>query len=138
MVFQQKLHFSTTGRGTYSISDQIEDCVAQSGIQSGICHLFIQHTSASLIFCENADRSVREDLETFMAKLVPDGNPMFRHQAEGADDMPAHVRTTLTQSCLSIPLTQGKCNLGIWQGIYLWEHRTNYHQRNIVVTVMGE
>ncbi|HHO59452.1 MAG TPA: YjbQ family protein [Thiotrichales bacterium] len=138
MLHQQKLRFSTRGRGTYNISSQIEDCVNASGIQNGICHLFIQHTSASLILCENADKTVREDLDTFMAKLVPDGSPMFKHQDEGPDDMPAHVRTTLTQSSLSIPVSKGKCDLGIWQGIYLWEHRTNFHKRNIVVTVMGE
>jgi len=138
MVYQQKLRFSTRGRGTYNISDKIEDCVKNSGIKSGICHLFIQHTSASLILCENADVTVREDLNRFMAKLVPDGNPLFKHQDEGPDDMPAHVRTTLTQTSLSIPVSKGRCDLGTWQGIYLWEHRKNYHKRNIAVTVMGE
>ncbi len=138
MIHQQKLRFSTRGRGTYNISDKIEDCVKKSGIKSGICHLFIQHTSASLIMCENADVTVREDLNRFMAKLVPDGSPLFRHQDEGPDDMPAHVRTTLTQTSLSIPVSKGRCDLGTWQGIYLWEHRTNYHKRNIAVTVMGE
>lgn len=138
MLYQHKLRFSTNGRGTYNISQKITDCIHSSGIQSGICHLFVQHTSASLILCENADHDVREDLETFMAKLVPDGDKMFKHQSEGPDDMPAHIRTTLTQSGLSIPVTKGKCDLGIWQGIFLWEHRTNHYKRNIVVTVMGE
>jgi len=138
MLYQHKLRFSTNGRGTYNISQKIADCIASSGIQSGICHLFVQHTSASLILCENADHDVREDLETFMAKLVPDGDKMFKHQSEGPDDMPAHIRTTLTQSGLSIPVTNGKCDLGIWQGIFLWEHRTSHYKRNIAVTVIGE
>ena len=138
MLYQHKLRFSTNGRGTYNISHKIADCIASSGIQAGICHLFVQHTSASLILCENADHDVREDLETFMAKLVPDGDKMFKHQSEGPDDMPAHIRTTLTQSGLSIPVTNGKCDLGIWQGIFLWEHRTSHYKRNIAVTVIGE
>ncbi len=138
MLYQNKLRFSTNGRGTYNISQKIEECIASSGIQSGICHLFIQHTSASLILCENADHEVREDLETFMAKIVPDGDRMFKHQSEGPDDMPAHIRTTLTQSSLSIPVQKGRCDLGIWQGIFLWEHRTSSFKRNVAVTVMGE
>lgn len=138
MLYQNKLRFSTSGRGTYNISQKVAECIQKSGIQSGICHLFVQHTSASLILCENADHDVREDLETFMAKLVPDGDRMFKHQSEGPDDMPAHVRTTLTQSSLSIPVQKGKCDLGIWQGIFLWEHRTSPFKRNVAVTIMGE
>ncbi len=138
MLYQQKLRFSTRGRGTYDISSQVEDCVAKSAIQTGICQLFIQHTSASIILCENADETVREDLDRFMAKLIPDGSPLFEHMNEGPDDMPAHVRTTLTQSSISIPVSKGRCELGTWQGVYLWEHRTNCHKRNIIVTVMGE
>ncbi len=138
MLYQKKLCFSTTGRDTYNIGQQINDVVEKSGIISGICHLFIQHTSASLIFCENADKTVRHDLESYMAKLVKDGDALYQHNAEGADDMAAHIRTILTQSSLSIPVYQGKCDLGIWQGIYLWEHRTRSHKRNIVVTIMGE
>jgi len=138
MLYQHKLRFSTNGRGTYNISQKVSDCIASSGIQNGICHLFVQHTSASLILCENADHDVREDLETFMAKIVPDGDKMFKHQSEGPDDMPAHIRTTLTQSGLSLPISNGKCDLGLWQGIFLWEHRTSHYKRNIAVTVMGE
>ncbi len=138
MVFHQELKFSTTGRNTYNISQQIEQAVGKSGISSGVAHIFIQHTSASLILCENADPTVRTDLETFMRKLVPDGAAMFKHQDEGPDDMPAHVRTILTQNALTLPLQKGRLKLGTWQGIYLWEHRTQPHKRRVIVTVIGE
>ena len=121
MLNQQKLRFSTTGRGTYNITKQISEAIEKSGIRSGICHIFIQHTSASLILCENADPSVRTDLETFMKKLVPDGDRMFQHSDEGPDDMPAHVRTILTQSSLSFPVDEGRETLGTWQGIFFCE-----------------
>ncbi|HHJ34205.1 MAG TPA: YjbQ family protein [Gammaproteobacteria bacterium] len=138
MIYQQKLRFSTKGRGTYNISEQIQECIDKSGIKSGICNLFIQHTSASLILCENADKTVREDLDAYMAKLVKDGDSMYKHQDEGPDDMAAHIRTILTQSALSIPIYKGRCDLGMWQGIFLWEHRTNFHKRNVSITIMGE
>ena len=138
MLQQKKLRFSTTGRGTYNITKQIAETVEKSGITFGICHIFIQHTSASLILCENADKTVRDDLDVYMAKLVKDGDSSYRHNDEGPDDMAAHIRTILTQSSLSIPVYKGKCDLGIWQGIYMWEHRTNSHKRNIAITIMGE
>jgi len=138
MLHQQKLRFSTRGRGTYNITKQITEVIAGSGIRDGMCHIFIQHTSASLILCENADRSVREDLDAYMARLVRDGDSLYQHNDEGPDDMAAHIRTVLTQSTLSIPVHKGKCDLGMWQGIFLWEHRTNSHKRNLSVTVMGE
>jgi secondary thiamine-phosphate synthase enzyme len=138
MLHQQKLRFSTRGRGTYNITKQITEVIADSGIRDGMCHIFIQHTSASLILCENADRSVREDLDAYMARLVRDGDSLYQHNDEGPDDMAAHIRTVLTQSTLSIPVLKGKCDLGMWQGIFLWEHRTNSHKRNLSVTVMGE
>lgn len=138
MLHQQKLRFSTTGRGTYNITKQITDAIEKSGIKLGICHIFIQHTSASLILCENADKTVREDLNVYMAKLVKDGDSAYKHNTEGPDDMAAHIRTILTQSSLSIPIHKGKCDLGLWQGIFLWEHRTASYKRNIVVTIMGE
>ncbi len=138
MLDQQKLQFSTSGRGTYNITRQITEAIENSGIHSGICHLFLQHTSASLILCENADRNVREDLDAYMAKLVKDGDSLYKHNDEGPDDMAAHIRTILTQSSLSIPIHNGKCDLGIWQGIFLWEHRTHAHRRNVAVTIMGE
>ncbi len=138
MVHQQQLRFSTRGRGTYNISQQVDEVISKSGIKTGICQVFIHHTSASLILCENADPTVRTDLETFMKRLVPDGDNMFKHKDEGDDDMPAHIRTVLTESTLSIPIENGKECLGLWQGIYLWEHRTSPFKRNITVTVMGE
>ncbi|MCG6939378.1 MAG: secondary thiamine-phosphate synthase enzyme YjbQ [Gammaproteobacteria bacterium] len=138
MLDQQKLQFSTRGRGTYNITSEIMEAIRNSGIKAGICHLFIQHTSASLILCENADRTVREDLDAWMARLVKDGDSLYKHNDEGPDDMAAHIRTILTQSSLSIPLRNGQCDLGTWQGIYLWEHRTHAHRRTIAVTIMGE
>ena len=127
----------TRGRGTYDITRTIDEHIRESGIETGLCHIFVHHTSASLILCENADPDVRVDLETFMARLVPDGDPMFIHTAEGPDDMPAHVRSIITQNSLSIPVTRGRSALGTWQGIYLWEHRTMAHQRRVTVTVTG-
>jgi secondary thiamine-phosphate synthase enzyme len=138
MVHQQQLRFSTRGRGTYNISQQVDEVISKSGIKTGICQIFIHHTSASLILCENADPTVRTDLETFMKRLVPDGDSMFKHKDEGDDDMPAHIRTILTESSLSIPIEDGKECLGTWQGIYLWEHRTSPFKRNITVTIIGD
>ncbi len=134
---QQQLHFQTRGRGTENITTEIATVVAESGVDRGLCHVFIHHTSASLILCENADPDVREDLETFMLRLAPDGDPMFIHVDEGADDMPAHVRSILTGMDVSLPVTQGRLALGTWQGVYLWEHRHRPHQRRVTVTVQG-
>jgi secondary thiamine-phosphate synthase enzyme len=138
-VFHQlELQIATQGRGTYSLTQQVQDCVSTSGIEVGICHLFIQHTSASLMLCENADPAVMLDLETFMQRLAPDGDPMFTHTAEGPDDMPAHIRSILTQSDLNLPIADGRCAVGVWQGIYLWEHRIAPHRRKVTVTLNGE
>lgn len=137
MIAQHELKIATQGRGTYDLSSKVQDAVAASGIETGMCHVFICHTSASLMLCENADPSVMRDLETFMSKQVPDGDPMFTHTAEGPDDMPAHVRSILTQSDLNLPVSNGQCALGTWQGIYLWEHRHAPHARRVVVTVQG-
>jgi len=138
MVFQQELNFTTSGRSTTNITHQVQDLVAQSGISTGTCHVFVQHTSASVMLCENADPDVRIDMETYMQHIVPDGDPMFLHQDEGPDDMSAHIRTVLTNPDLTMPVTTGQCALGIWQGLYLWEHRTHRHQRRVIVTVQGE
>lgn len=138
MVHHQEFRFSTDGRGTYNITRQIDEAITSSGIKSGICQIFIHHTSASLILCENADPDVRLDLETFMKRLVPDGDDMFIHTSEGPDDMPAHVRTVLTLSSLSIPVIKAKQTLGIWQGVFLWEHRTHKQKRKITITLIGE
>ena len=138
MVRQDTLNIGTRGRGTYNITRQVQDLVAAGGLRIGLCHVFVQHTSASLILCENADPQVRADLEAFMARLTPDGDPLYGHIDEGPDDMSAHVRSILTNMDLTIPVSGGRCALGTWQGIYLYEHRTHAHNRRVVVTVQGE
>jgi len=139
MVHQKTLEFHTRGRGTTSISDKVEKIVAESGIRKGLCTIFLQHTSASLILCENADPDVRKDLETLMSRLVPDGDPAYRHDTEGDDDMAAHARSILTSTnSLSIPIADGRLMLGTWQGLFLWEHRHAAQTRRLVVTVMGD
>ncbi len=138
MIAQSEIRVHTRGRGTYDLSRDVQAAVRESGVGSGLCHIFICHTSASLMLCENADPSVLRDLETFMSRQVPDGDPMFTHTAEGPDDMPAHVRSVLTQSDLNIPVRDGRCALGTWQGVYLWEHRRAPHARRVIVTVQGE
>ncbi|HFD80223.1 MAG TPA: YjbQ family protein [Gammaproteobacteria bacterium] len=138
MVYQSSFEVVTRGRGSYSIRREVDARVGEAAIHTGICLIFVHHTSASLMLCENADPEVRADLERFMERLVPDGDPLFRHVDEGPDDMPAHVRSILTSSSLSVPLAQGRCDLGVWQGIYLWEHRRAGHRRRVTVTVCGE
>jgi secondary thiamine-phosphate synthase enzyme len=128
---------STRGRGTVDLTPELQRFVATSGISGGLCTAFIHHTSASLIVCENADPTVRADLERFAARLVPDGDPLFRHVDEGPDDMPAHVRSVLTQVSISLPITDGRCALGTWQGLYLWEHRHAPHERRVTFTAVG-
>ncbi len=137
MVVQHLIEIPTRGRGTYEITAQVQEIVARSGVDTGLCHLFCHHTSASLLLCENADPQVRADLETFMQRLVPDGDRAFAHDQEGPDDMPAHVRTLLSGAELSVPVRGGACALGTWQGAYLWEHRTAPHRRRVTVTVLG-
>ncbi|MDH3713921.1 MAG: secondary thiamine-phosphate synthase enzyme YjbQ [Gammaproteobacteria bacterium] len=132
---QTTLEIATQGRGTYEITPQVTAAVTHSQVTSGLAHLFIQHTSASLLVCENADPAVREDLEAFMSRSVPDGDPLFRHTPEGPDDMPAHVRSVLTDCSLCVPVVSGQLGLGTWQGIYIWEHRRAPHRRRIVITV---
>ena len=138
MVVQKSLNFRTAGRGSREITGEVNELVWESGITRGICNIFVTHTSASLMLCENADPSVRRDLETLMGRLAPDGDPEFMHAAEGPDDMAAHARTVLTGSALNLPVDQGRCVLGTWQGIYLWEHRSRPHARRLIVTVYGE
>jgi len=137
MVSQHRIEVATRGRGTYAITREIQQAVESAGIETGLCHVFVQHTSASLIICENADPTVRRDLETFLARLVPDGDSIFQHTDEGADDMPAHVRAILTKMDLTLPVSGGRCALGTWQGVYLYEHRTHPHRRSLLVTVQG-
>lgn len=132
------LKIRTPGRGLLEITERVRQEVAASGITNGLVTLFLRHTSASLLIQENADADVRADLERFFARLVKDGDPLFVHDAEGPDDMPAHVRTALTSLQLAIPLLQARLALGTWQGIYLWEHRLRGHAREIVLHVSGE
>ncbi|MCB9595063.1 MAG: YjbQ family protein [Sandaracinaceae bacterium] len=130
-----KLVVETRGRGTYEITAEVQRAVAQSGVTEGLCTVFVHHTSASLIICENADPDVRRDLDAFFARLVPDGDRLFTHTAEGPDDMPSHVRSILTQPSIGIPVDRGRCDLGTWQGLYLYEHRTAPHRRRVTVVV---
>jgi len=134
---QSILDFSTTGRGTRNITDAVARVVTDSGIGTGIVHVFVQHTSCSLIITENADPDVRRDLETIAGRLAPDGDPAYRHDLEGPDDMAAHARSVLTDTGLSVPVGGGRMLLGTWQGIFLWEHRTEPQHRRVVVTVLG-
>ena len=137
MVHQQLVDIQTRGRQSTDITDVIAGIVTESGVDTGLCNVFIHHTSASLLLTENADPQVRADLETFFSTLVPDGASMFGHDAEGPDDMPAHVRTVLAESSLTIPVTKRKLALGTWQGIFVWEHRHADHRRRVTVTVTG-
>lgn len=134
---QANLTIETPGRSLTDITGQVNGVVAQSEVVTGLCHVFIRHTSASLIINENADPDVQTDLETFLSGLVVDGDPRFVHTAEGPDDMSAHVRSALTQTSLTIPVAEGRLALGTWQGVFLWEHRHRTHQRHMVVTVVG-
>ncbi len=138
LMYQEELIIETEGRGSYELTECVNNVVAGMGIVTGLCHLFIKHTSASLMICENADPAVRIDLETFMADLVPDGDKRFIHTDEGPDDMPAHVRSVLTQTDLNIPIMSKKLALGTWQGIYLWEHRLGKNTRTVVLTIQSQ
>jgi secondary thiamine-phosphate synthase enzyme len=138
MIFRRELSIATRGRGTVDITREVTRIARDSGAREGLATVWIHHTSASLIVCENADPSVRHDLEAFVARLVPDGDRLFTHDAEGEDDMPAHVRSVLTQTSIGIPIADGRLVLGTWQGLYLWEHRTAPHHRTLTVSVIGE
>lgn len=126
------------GRGLVDISGQLRAFVAASGMRNGLLTIFCRHTSASLLVQENADPDVRRDLDDHFTRMVPDGQPQWRHNSEGPDDMSAHIRTALTQSSLAIPLNDGQLALGVWQGVFLWEHRTRAHQRQLVLHLLGE
>jgi secondary thiamine-phosphate synthase enzyme len=132
---RQEMKIRTSGRGLMELTRSIDAFIGESSVTDGLCNVFVPHTSASLLLGENYDPSVRRDLEAFMARLVRDGDPAYEHDAEGPDDMSAHIRTALTQSSVVLPVAGGKLRLGTWQGIYLWEHRTAPHERRVVVTV---
>lgn len=133
-----EFRLSTRGRGLYEFTGQVAEWIASHRWQNGLTTLHLRHTSASLLIQENADPDVRRDLESFFSRLVPDGDRLFVHTAEGDDDMPAHIRTALTAVNLSIPVTCGRLALGTWQGLYLWEHRTAPHSRTVTAHFIGE
>ncbi len=132
-----RITISTRSQGLQEFTDQVRLAVRSSGIRDGLCTIFVQHTSASLVIQENADPSARRDLERWLNRLVPENDALYTHDAEGPDDMPAHIKAALTATSLSIPIENGDLTLGTWQGIYLWEHRTAPHQRRVVVHVAG-
>jgi secondary thiamine-phosphate synthase enzyme len=135
-VHRQELVIDTPGRGSVDITQRVQSALG-AGSGDGLATIFVHHTSASLFINENADPDVRRDLDAFFERLVPDGDPLYRHTDEGPDDMPAHVRSVLTATSLSVPVKGGRCDLGTWQGIYLWEHRHRPHRRRVSVTVVA-
>lgn len=140
-MFRQSFHelkISTRGRGFYEFTREVEQLIERGNCKNGLLTLHLQHTSASLLIQENASPEVRSDFESFFARLVPDGDPIFEHTLEGRDDMPAHVRTALTTVNLSVPIQNGRLALGAWQGIFLWEHRLNGHERRVALHFIGE
>ena len=134
---QGSLEFHTNPKSFLDITRQVQDFVTESNIQNGVCHLFIKHTSASLVIQENYDPSVRQDFETIFSNLAPEDFP-YVHNMEGKDDMPAHIRSALTSTSETIPIVDGKLSLGTWQGIYIWEHRAQTHNRKVMVSMVGE
>ena len=134
---QTTLTITTRGQGLYEITDEVQSFLYSSGIDSGLVNIFLLHTSAGLIIQENADPSARRDLEQWLNRFVPEGDPNFTHTTEGADDMPAHIQSVLTGCTLTIPMIDGSLGLGTWQGVYLWEHRRAPHRRKVVVTVLA-
>lgn len=135
---QEQVVVPTRGQGLYGVTREVEQAVSRAGVDVGLATVFVRHTSASLIINENADPDVPRDLEAFLQRLVPEGDPLYRHTAEGPDDMPAHVKSALTATSLAIPVTSGRLALGTWQGIFLWEHRRAAHSRKLLVHISGE
>lgn len=137
MIEQHSLTIQTNGRAIIEITREVETLLRDSNIETGLCHVFIHHTSASLIITENADSNVLRDLENYIEKLVTDGDPAYIHDQEGPDDMAAHIRSVLTQSEITIPVQRGRLALGTWQGLFLWEHRYRPHRRRLTITLHG-
>ncbi len=138
MSRQVSIRVTTRPRAFEMITQEIERAITGTGVQTGLCHVFIRHTSASVMITENADSAVRRDLERFMQRIAPDGSPEYEHDTEGPDDMPAHIRTMMSGSSVTVPIIDGRLGLGTWQGIYVWEHRSHRQTRELVVTVVGE
>ena len=132
-----RLTIAVNGQGLHPITQEVDKVLQTASVDSGICNLFLQHTSASLLIQENYDPSARADLENWLNRLVPENDPLYTHTLEGPDDMPAHIKTALTASCLSIPIVEGELGLGTWQGIYLWEHRRYHGKRHLLVHIGG-
>lgn len=137
MAHREQFTVDTPGRAILPITDRVAAVVGRAGIRDGLCTAFVHHTSASLLLSENADPDVRHDLEAWLSRLVRDGDPLFRHTAEGDDDMSAHVRSALLPVSLGVPVVDGRLALGTWQGLYLWEHRARPHRRSVTVVVLG-
>jgi len=137
MTYQKTFQVPTQGRGFYNLDRFVQAIVTESSVASGLCHIYIPHTSASLMITENADPTVLKDLEAFMSRLVADGDAIFQHTTEGIDDMPAHTRAALTQTAVSIPILKHRLAIGTWQGIFLWEHRLKPHRRELITTIIG-
>ena len=136
-VHQERWSMRTSGRGFTELTTTLQQKIKKSGISTGSATVFLEHTSASLLLSENADPTVRDDLESVFSRLAPDGDPIYRHNYEGADDMAAHLRTVLTQNSLTLPIIDGRLGLGTWQGVFLWEHRYRPHERRISITAIG-
>lgn len=134
---QHSITIATPGRATIDITAEVEQLLRATRVEQGLCHVFLHHTSASLIVTENADADVRHDLEQYLARLVRDGDPAYRHDQEGDDDMAAHIRSVLTQTEITLPIRDGRLALGTWQGLYLWEHRYQSHRRHLTITLSG-
>ncbi len=137
-MLSESLEVATPGRGFVEVTGELRAMLRRSGPRTGLLHIFIRHTSASLIICENADPDVLRDLQLWMDALVQDGDPRFIHQAEGPDDMPAHVRSVLTATSLTVPVMQGQLALGTWQGVFVWEHRHRPHRRQLILSLIGD
>lgn len=135
---QKVLTISTHSQGPTEITGGVEKAVHESGVETGLCVVFVQHTSASLVIQENADPSARRDIQDFLSRLAPEGDPHYTHTSEGPDDMPSHLRSVLTNVSITVPVAGGRLALGTWQGIYLWEHRSRDHSRRVLVHVTGE
>ena len=138
LVHHDQLEVRSHGKGLYEITDDVQSKIDKSGVRNGTVTVFVQHTSCSIVIMENADPTAQHDLEEFFDRLVPENADYFTHDAEGGDDMPSHIRTVLTRTSETIPIMDGKMQLGTWQGVFLFEHRRAPHRRNVLVTIMGE
>ena len=136
-VHHEQLEVRTKGKGLYEITDEVESKIEKCGIRNGAVTVFVQHTSCSIVIMENADRTARRDLEEFFNRLVPEDADYFTHDSEGSDDMPSHIRMVLTRTSETVPIADGKMQLGTWQGIFIFEHRRAPHRRKIFVTIIG-